>query len=37
MLRDGKQITEFREGLLPWALQHPTALCSTNTTPAGPT
>ena len=25
-LRDGKQVTEFREGLLPWALQHPVAL-----------
>jgi cobaltochelatase CobS len=26
VLRDGKQITEFREGILPWALQTPTAL-----------
>jgi cobaltochelatase CobS len=26
VLHDGKQITEFREGLLPWALQTPTAL-----------
>lgn len=26
VLQDGKQITEFREGLLPWALQHPVAL-----------
>src|SRR6202795_2435422 len=26
VLRDGKQVTEFREGLLPWALQHPTCL-----------
>ncbi|HTZ76409.1 MAG TPA: cobaltochelatase subunit CobS [Stellaceae bacterium] len=26
VLRDGRQVTEFREGLLPWALQHPTAL-----------
>jgi cobaltochelatase CobS len=26
VLRDGKQVTEFREGLLPWALRHPTAL-----------
>src|SRR5438876_5777668 len=26
VLRDGKQVTEFREGLLPWALQNPTAL-----------
>ena len=23
VLRDGLQVTEFREGLLPWALQHP--------------
>ena len=26
VLRDGHQITEFREGILPWALQSPTAL-----------
>ena len=26
VLRDGKQVTEFREGILPWALQSPTAL-----------
>ncbi|QDH16173.1 AAA family ATPase [Swingsia samuiensis] len=26
VLRDGKQVTEFREGLLPWCLQHPCAL-----------
>jgi cobaltochelatase CobS len=26
VLRDGKQVTEFREGILPWALQHPVAL-----------
>jgi len=25
-LKEGKQVTEFREGLLPWALQHATAL-----------
>ncbi len=25
-LRDGKQVTEFQEGLLPWALQNPVAL-----------
>lgn len=25
-LRDGKQVTEYRQGLLPWALQHPVAL-----------
>ena len=26
VLRDGKQITEYREGILPWALQHACAL-----------
>jgi cobaltochelatase CobS len=26
VLRDGVQITEYKEGILPWALQHPTAL-----------
>ena len=26
VLRDGKQVTEFKEGLLPWALQRPVAL-----------
>jgi len=26
VIRDGQQITEFREGILPWAYQHPTAL-----------
>ena len=26
VLKEGKQITEFREGILPWALQHPVAL-----------
>jgi cobaltochelatase CobS len=26
VLKDGMQVTEFREGILPWALQHPTAL-----------
>lgn len=25
-LRDGKQVTEFQEGILPWALQNPVAL-----------
>lgn len=25
-LRDGKQVTEFKQGLLPWALQNPVAL-----------
>ena len=27
VLRDGKQVTEFRDGILPWALQHNVALC----------
>ncbi len=26
VLEDGQQVTRFREGLLPWALQHPCAL-----------
>ena len=26
VLKDGKQVTEFREGLLPWAIQNPCAL-----------
>jgi cobaltochelatase CobS len=26
VLRDGVQVTEFREGILPWALQNPTAI-----------
>lgn len=26
VLRDGKQVTEFREGILPWSLQNPVAL-----------
>lgn len=26
VIKDGKQITEFKEGLLPWALQNPCAL-----------
>lgn len=26
VIRDGRQVTEFREGILPWALQNPTAL-----------
>ena len=26
VLREGKQVTEFREGTLPWAIQHPVAL-----------
>jgi cobaltochelatase CobS len=27
VLRDGKQVTEFRDGILPWALQNNIALC----------
>lgn len=26
VLKEGKQITEWKEGLLPWSVQHPTAL-----------
>jgi cobaltochelatase CobS len=26
VLRDGQQVTEFREGILPWTMQRPTAL-----------
>lgn len=26
VLREGKQVTEFKEGLLPWSLMHPVAL-----------
>ncbi len=26
VLRDGKQVTEYQEGILPWAFQHPVAL-----------
>ncbi len=26
ILRDGKQVTEFREGILPWAIQHAVSL-----------
>ncbi|HEY5072232.1 MAG TPA: cobaltochelatase subunit CobS [Caulobacteraceae bacterium] len=27
VLKEGKQVTEFREGMLPWCLQRPMALC----------
>jgi cobaltochelatase CobS len=27
VLRDGQQVTEFRDGILPWALKHNIALC----------
>lgn len=27
VIQDGQQITEFREGILPWCLQRPVALC----------
>jgi cobaltochelatase CobS len=27
VLKDGKQVTEFREGILPWALQNNIAIC----------
>jgi cobaltochelatase CobS len=40
VLRDGQQVTEFREGILPWAYRPtstPRRWYSTNTTPADPT
>src|ERR1700747_1126488 len=27
VVKDGKQVTEFRDGILPWALQHNVRLC----------
>ena len=27
VIREGMQVTEFRDGMLPWALQHNVALC----------
>jgi cobaltochelatase CobS len=27
VLKEGKQVTEFKDGILPWALQHNVALC----------
>ncbi len=27
VIEDGQQITQFKQGILPWALQHPVALC----------
>ena len=27
VIKEGKQVTDFKEGILPWALQHPVALC----------
>ena len=27
VIEDGQQVTAFKEGILPWALQHPIALC----------
>ena len=26
VIKDGKQVTEFKEGILPWSIQHPVAL-----------
>ena len=36
-LQDGKQVTEFQEGILPWALRNPAPSCSTSMTRAAPT
>ena len=33
-LNDGKQITEFQEGLLPWSIQNPVAFCLLYTSPS---
>jgi cobaltochelatase CobS len=37
VIKDGKQVTEFREGILPWACSTMSRSCSTNTTPAART
>ena len=37
VLKDGKQITEYREGILPWALQRPVALAFDEYEPGGRT
>lgn len=37
VLQDGKQVTQFQEGILPWALQRPVVWCLTSTMPAAPT
>src|SRR5690606_12071724 len=34
VVKEGKQITEFRDGILPWAYQHNVASSSTSTMPA---
>jgi len=36
VLKDGKQVTEFREGILPWALQPPIALVFDEIAPGPP-
>ena len=36
-LRDGEQVTEFHEGILPWALRNPSRLSLTNMMRAAPT
>ena len=33
-LEDGKQVTKFKEGILPWSLQNPVALCLLYTSPS---
>ena len=37
VLRDGQQVTEFQEGIVPWALQRPIALVFDESTLAAPT
>jgi cobaltochelatase CobS len=37
VVRDGKQVTEFKDGILPWAYSTMWRWCSTSTTPAART
>lgn len=37
VVKDGKQVTEFRDGILPGRCSTTSRWCSTNTTPAAPT
>ena len=37
VLQDGKQVTAFQDGILPWAFRTTSPWCSTSTTPGAPT
>ena len=37
VMKEGKQVTEFRDGILPWAFQHTSRSASTSTMPAART